>query len=195
MTKGERTRERIVGTAADLFHERGMNAASLGDVLRASGTGKGQLYQHFAGREELVNKVLDRHRATLRGVEPVRTWDDLHGWLHRYLEMQRSFGFLRGCPVGTAAYSLQPQQDEQRARLQQIFDDIRSGVAGFLHREQAAGRLDDATDPDRLADFAVAAAQGGMLLGLLERTDRPVRGVLDETFAHLQSYRREEEIE
>jgi AcrR family transcriptional regulator len=75
--KGLRTRERILQTAADLFHERGINATTAGDVLRASATGKGQFYQHFPSREALVNEVLKRHRAFPAAALPIRSWDDL----------------------------------------------------------------------------------------------------------------------
>jgi AcrR family transcriptional regulator len=189
--KGMRTRERILQTAADLFHQRGVNATTVGDVLRASGTGKGQFYQHFPSREALVNEVLERHRAFLAAAPPIERWEDLRGWLHHYLELQRSFGYLRGCPVGTAAYALQPDQDQARSTLRRIFDQMRQAIAAFLRTEQEAGRLRADADPRRLADFTVAGVQGAMLLGLLERGPRPARGVVEETYAHLLSHRTE----
>jgi TetR/AcrR family transcriptional repressor of nem operon len=190
--KGERTRERILQTAVDLFHERGINATTLGDVLRVSGTGKGQFYQHFPSREALIDEVLERHRAFLAAAAPIASWDDLRGWLHHYLELQRSFGYRRGCPVGTAAYALQPDQDLPRSTLKQIFDHMRQALAAFFGAEQRAGRLRAGAEPRRLADFTVAAVQGAMLLGLLERGPRPARGVVEETYAHLVSYRTNE---
>jgi len=62
---------------------------------------------------------------------------------------------------------------------------MRRTLAAFLRREQVAGRLEAGADPRRLADFAVAAVQGAMLLGLLERGPSPARGVVEEAFAHL----------
>lgn len=187
--KGERTRQRILDTAADLFHRQGVNATSLGEVLRASGAGKGQFYQHFASREELVEEVLEGHRAFLAGVAPIRSWDDLHAWMHHYLEMQRSFGFERGCPVGTAAYALRPDQRQPRSTLKAIFDRMRDDLATFLDQERQAGRVTDDADPRRLAHFTVAAVQGGMLLGLLDRGPDPARAAIEEAFAHLTWYR------
>jgi TetR/AcrR family transcriptional regulator, transcriptional repressor for nem operon len=187
--KGRRTRERILQTAADLFHERGINATTVGDVLRASATGKGQFYQHFPSREALVNEVLERHRAFLAGAPPIRSWEDLRGWLLHYLQLQHSFAYQRGCPVGTAAYALQPDQDRPRSTLKQIFDHMRQAIAAFLAAEQEAGRLRAGAEPRRLADFTVAAVQGAMLLGLLDRGPAPARAVVEETYAHLVSHR------
>jgi TetR/AcrR family transcriptional repressor of nem operon len=190
-TKGARTRRRILETAADLFHRQGINATSLGEVLCAAGAGKGQFYQHFTSREELVEEVLEGHRAFLAGAAPIRSWEDLHAWMHQYLELQASFGFQRGCPVGTAAYALQPDQRQPRVTLKAIFDRMRDDLAAFLDRERQAGRLTDDTDPRRLAHFTVAAVQGAMLLGLLDRGPDPARAAIQEAFAHLASHRTE----
>jgi TetR/AcrR family transcriptional repressor of nem operon len=187
--KGLRTRERILQTAADLFHERGINATTVGDVLRASATGKGQFYQHFPSREALIDEVLERHRAVLAGAAPIRSWDDLRAWLDHYLQLQRSFGYQRGCPVGTAAYALQPDQDQPRSTLKRTFDHMRQALAAFLHAEQQAGRLRAGAEPRRLADFTVAAVQGAMLLGLLDRGPGPARAAVQEAYAHLVGYR------
>jgi TetR/AcrR family transcriptional regulator, transcriptional repressor for nem operon len=192
MTKGARTRERILATAADLFHARGVNATTLGDVLRASGTGKGQMYQHFDGRDDLVRQVLERRRADIEEAlaRPIETWDDLRAFMLWHLDGQRAFAFERGCPIGTAAYALQADQDAARAELRRIFDHMRERIVRFLRAEREAGRLDAAADPRRLADFTVAAVQGALLLGLLERAEPVVEGAMEEAFRHLRSHAR-----
>ena len=186
MSKGARTRERILVTAADLFHARGVNATTLGDVLRAAEVGKGQFYQHFEGRDDLVMRVLEHRRDQLAAAfeAPIESWDDVRAFMWLFLDRQRGFEFLRGCPVGTPAYALQPEQTEPRAELKAIFDHMRGRVEAFLASEGAS-------DPARLADFTLAAIQGAMLLGVLDRDPDTVEGVLDEAFAHLQARARE----
>jgi len=44
-----------------------------------------------------VLEVLERHRRYLEGDDPIRSWEDLRGWMEHYLELQRSFQFERGC--------------------------------------------------------------------------------------------------
>jgi AcrR family transcriptional regulator len=41
------TKDRILAVALDLFHENGINATSVDDILEASGTGKSQFYYYF----------------------------------------------------------------------------------------------------------------------------------------------------
>jgi TetR/AcrR family transcriptional regulator, transcriptional repressor for nem operon len=186
MSKGARTRERILATASDLFHARGMNATTLGDVLRAAEVGKGQFYAHFEGRDDLVLQVIGRRRDELAAAfeAPIETWDDLRAFMWLFLESQRAFDFLRGCPVGTPSYALQPEQDAARAELKGIFDHMRGRVAAFLGGEGVP-------EPDAKAHFTLAAVQGAMLLGLLDRDAATVEAVLDEAFAHLRPHARE----
>lgn len=186
--KGFRTRERILTTAAELFHQRGVNATSLGDVLRASGTGKGQFYDHFEGRDELVNEVLARQAAFVESWPAIESWADLRAWMDGYAQRQRDSGYLVGCPIGTAAYALQPDQDHPRETLRQSFEGMRRLLAAFFRREQRAGRLRRDASPRQLADFAIAAVQGALILGLLERRGQPVRRVIDQAYLHLSSH-------
>jgi len=43
--RGRETRENILGTAARLFHERGVTATSVEQVLAGARAGKSQLYR------------------------------------------------------------------------------------------------------------------------------------------------------
>jgi TetR/AcrR family transcriptional repressor of nem operon len=186
--KGRQTRERILSTAADLIHQRGLNVTSTGDIMRASGTGKGQFYQHFASREELIMQVFEMHRRFVISQPPIESWDDLERWMLEHYRAQESFRFERGCPVGTAAYALQPDQKELRTEIGETFSAVRRNIARFLRRERSAGRLRSNAKVERLADFAIATVQGGLLLGLLFQRGAPVQAAIQEAFAHLRSF-------
>ena len=186
--KGRRTRERILQAAADLLHGQGINATSAGDVMRASGTGKGQFYQHFSSWEALVAEVFAGHVAFVESLPPFESWDDVERWMLTYHELQRSFEFERGCPLGTAAYALHADQKTVRDPVTKAFTAIRDNISRFLRREQRAGRYDADADPKRLAEFAIATVQGGLLLSLLYKNGKPLRGVIREALTHLRSF-------
>ncbi|HKY91461.1 MAG TPA: TetR/AcrR family transcriptional regulator [Nevskiaceae bacterium] len=65
-TKGAKTRERIVETAAALFAEHGYSGTALSDVMGRCHLTKGGFYAHFASKEDLylaaVRMVLERER-------------------------------------------------------------------------------------------------------------------------------------
>src|SRR5258708_33231913 len=48
LTKGGRSRQKIVETAAVLFNKKGFTGCSMGAIVTASGLEKGTLYSHFS---------------------------------------------------------------------------------------------------------------------------------------------------
>src|SRR3954463_10570362 len=61
------TRERIERAAIELFVEKGIAATSVRDVARAVDMSEGALYRHFAGKDELVWEVFERHYLEFAG--------------------------------------------------------------------------------------------------------------------------------
>lgn len=191
MQKGETTRKKIIDTATDLIHARGMNVVSVGDVLRASKTGKSQFYYHFESREDLINSVLSNNTERICEMlsEPIESWEDVKNWIFMHAEFQKHFEFTRGCPFGTAAYSLQANQKKERESLQAVLDKMRDRLIRFLETEKKAKRVSKDIAPKSLASFAVAAIQGALIIGLIEKNEKSVVLVLEETYAHLESFR------
>src|SRR5260370_20420944 len=59
MSKGERTRERILASSAQLFNRQGYFGASLADIMRETGLEKGGIYNHFSSKEQLALESFD----------------------------------------------------------------------------------------------------------------------------------------
>ncbi|MFI0352657.1 TetR/AcrR family transcriptional regulator [Actinomadura sp. 9N407] len=59
-SKGERTRARILDSAAELFSASGFQAVSLRDIAAHAGLTHAGLLHHFPGKESLLIKVLGR---------------------------------------------------------------------------------------------------------------------------------------
>ena len=192
-SKGAATKERIIRTAADLFHKQGLHATSPDEIIDASETGKGQFYHYFKSKEGLVHEVLLWHLEAIRtGTSPVkydiRSWSDLETWFASHIELQRSFGMVRGCPFGTAANEVNEGEDLIRQDLNLIFELIESRLATFFIREKAQGRLVADADEERLADFCIATVQGAMLLGKLKRDGDCAEAIVREAMEHLRRY-------
>lgn len=68
-----RSHARIVESAARLFRERGLDGASVADVMKEAGMTHGGFYKHFEGKDALVEAALaiafDQFVAALRGEE------------------------------------------------------------------------------------------------------------------------------
>jgi AcrR family transcriptional regulator len=61
-------RELIEQAASELFAERGYQATSIDEVARRSGVTAPVVYDHFASKQELHRRLLERHFAELREV-------------------------------------------------------------------------------------------------------------------------------
>jgi len=191
IVKGEATKQKILDAAADLIHQHGMNVVSIGDVLKASKTGKSQFYYHFKSRDDLINSVLKLNKTRICELlsKPLESWEDVRNWIFIHAEYQRNMEFNRGCPFGTAAYSLMPDQDREREPLQTILDTMRNRLTIFLENEKKARRLREDTEINKLGSFSVAAIQGALIIGMVEKADKSVLSAMEEAYAHLESFR------
>jgi len=158
--RGRATRHTLLLEAARAFDERGYDAASLSDILAASGRTKGAMYFHFRSKEQLavdlVAEVVDsweQVRATIatRGLDPLRTLlvetDAYVGrWTHDVV--------VRG---GSRAMSGTAQFAEQHSAW---YGDWARSTAARLRAALDQGLLRPATDPDRVSRLVVAASCG-----------------------------------
>jgi AcrR family transcriptional regulator len=64
--QGERTRERLIETACELFVRDGFAATSLDAIVEVAGVTKGALYHHFADKRALYLAAYDSAHARLR---------------------------------------------------------------------------------------------------------------------------------
>jgi len=193
-------RIRILRTAADLFHKQGVRATTPGEIIKASGVGKGQFYRHFKNKDILVHEVL---RSFLEAVKkdkaPVRydvtSWQDLENFFLSHIEFQRKFSMTRSCPIGTVGNEANEGNDKIREDICLIVDVMKSKLATFFVAEKTKGRLQKDLEPKVLADFCVATVQGAMLLGKVSRNSRPAEAAVREALLHLKSYATHSSIE
>jgi len=56
----EASKEQIISAALKLFSERGYHAASIEQIAREAEVSKGLMYNYFAGKEKLLEEVIER---------------------------------------------------------------------------------------------------------------------------------------
>src|SRR5215469_14462868 len=191
--RGAATRQRILRTAADLFHKQGVGATSPDEILEASRAGKGQFYHYFGSKEGLVHQVvLGYIEAIESGNGPVNyevhSWDDLERWFIAHIELQKHFRMLRGCPFGTIGHGVSVKDELVRQDLSHLFEIIKNKLRAFFIGEQAQGKLTADADAERMANFCIATVQGAMLMGKVKRSALPVEAAVEEAMAHLRRY-------
>ncbi|GJL85984.1 MAG: TetR family transcriptional regulator [Micavibrio sp.] len=186
-------REKILFAAFDLFHEKGIQATSVDDILKHSGTGKSQFYHYFKSKEGIVHSLLQQMHQRLKTdttINPdIESWSDLERWLRTPGEMQESCSCQRGCPIGTIAANLAPKDELIRQDIQLIFETMKIKPKVFFATQKAQRKLRKETDPDSLATFCVSLIQGTALLSKVERSTTPFNSGIDHALIYLKSFK------
>jgi AcrR family transcriptional regulator len=143
------TRERLVGTAAELFYSRGINATGVDAVVAGSGVSKPTLYTHFRSKDDLIAAVLERRIGYQR--DTVDDWVRAHAGTPRdrilavfdWLADLHARGAGRGCAFVNAAAELADPAHPARELARQH----KRWWRGYLASLAAEAGL---ADPDRV---------------------------------------------
>ena len=174
-TKGQRTREHIMGTAQSLILQRGYAGTSIDDIIGEAGITKGGFFYHFDGKNDLArslvlryldqdaeffNELGDRARSL--------TEDPLQQFLIFLKLMAEAMenlpGAHPGCLVASFAYQSHLFDDDVR---ELYFKGMVSWRELFLeYIKKAAERHEPKIEMplEELADNLIAAIEGGILM-------------------------------
>lgn len=155
-----------------LIHVHGYSSTTLDDVLRETGTGKGNFYYHFRSKEDLGYEILERVIASFmaRTLEPCFADPDasplaqIRCFLDRILEAQRQRNCVGGCLMGNLASELSDVHEGFRTRLAGVFAAWRARLTQALADAQHRGQLGETCRPEAMAQFVVASLEGAILL-------------------------------
>jgi AcrR family transcriptional regulator len=188
------TRVKMINAAIDLFHRHGVNATSVDDILKKSGTGKSQFTHYFKNKAGLVQAAI-RHLSEIiqTGQTPtgyeINSWKEMEAWFQSYIDYQTSVRYERSCPMGTIGNDLLEDDKELRADLDAFFDWGRKQLSLFFKKKTAAGELPKSTRPQALADLCIATMQGGMLLTKMRRDPEMFENAATEVLTYLKALR------
>jgi AcrR family transcriptional regulator len=140
LRRGRGARERILSASQQLFRDQGINCTGMDQLCAVAGVSKRTLYQHFAGKDELIAEYLRRFdpdilpevfdRTDLTPRERLLAVFDIHSPL---------------CPFIAAAVEI--QDPDHPARV--LASDYKKAFAARLTE---AAREAGAIDPERLGE-------------------------------------------
>jgi len=173
----EDTREKMIGGAATLLSQRGLQGTSFTEVLELTDTPRGSIYHHFpGGKNELVaeaiallgSAVADQIRAA-EATRPEQVSDAfVEGW-RGFVEATdlRSVCVMSAVTVGAGAES------------EELLTAVASALASWRDAlaDAYAGTGLGQADSRRLALTTVAALEGAMILARAEQSIEPFDAV------------------
>lgn len=189
MSKGERTRERIIRQTGPLFNERGYAGAALSDILEATGLRKGGIYNHFASKDELALAAFDHtfelaSRYVVRALEgkevPV---ERLSALLEAYRTLLEEPALRGGCPILNTAVESDDTHPALRERARAAMDSWRALFRNTIERGIARGTV-RAVDADEVASVMISTIEGAVMMSKLYSD----RVHLERAINHLQRY-------
>ncbi|MCI0605009.1 TetR/AcrR family transcriptional regulator [bacterium] len=189
------TKQRMVGAALQLFHQRGIHATTVDQVLEASATGKSQFYHYFKNKEGLIHAVLVSFYEKLKSedipvIKRIESWEDLEKWFSFFIDSQKSMRLSRNCPVATIGTDLSGEQELLRQDCRLIFEFTKRSLTDFFSLMKGKRELPTDADPESLADFCFTVMQGGLLVSKIKRESAPFENSVAHAMNYLHSLRR-----
>ncbi|MDX0312564.1 TetR family transcriptional regulator [Sinorhizobium meliloti] len=127
-------RSRILAEAGRLFREKGFDAVSVAEVMKAAGMTHGGFYGHFQSKDDLVAQTIAHAVGSQSGI------DDLGAWIDTYLsEPHREHPEL-GCPMAALAGFMRQQAPEARASMAQVLTAQIAALTNVMPGEDSAKR-------------------------------------------------------
>lgn len=189
-TKGERTRERIISTAAPLFNRLGYGGATLADLMAATGLEKGGLYRHFASKEDIALAAFD-HASRLHG-DRIRSNVAAAGPTAsaRLVAVAESIASLAvnpvvpgGCPLLNTAIESDdnegPMYPALRTRARRAMTRLIGAVRDIIADGVARGEFRKGVDAEAEASGVVSTLEGALMLTKLYDDPAHVRHAVD----------------
>lgn len=194
-----RTRDKMVAGAADLMSRRGVNATSVREVVRHTGTPRGSISHHFPrGKQQLIEDAIAFAGRQVSG--PLRELTREHGaigGLRAFIALWRKIleqtKFEAGCPVLAVAVEqyVSDAMDKEGApdkAAQQHLLDLADGVFADWQQIMTAALRREGVAPARarrLAALVVAAVEGTVAMCRAARSAQALDDVSQELEAVL----------
>jgi AcrR family transcriptional regulator len=166
------TRSRLMRAAAEVFSRKGMQQASIEDVVQEAGYTKGAFYANFRSKEELFLAMLDERFADRLGeVERAFASEEAPPEQARhaaadFAHASRSDPHYKRLFIEFATYAL--QHPSFREELLARFSTLRSRMGEIYERRGEAYGIEPPVPIDRIVRMVIAMADGWALWRLLE---------------------------
>ncbi|HUG51644.1 MAG TPA: TetR/AcrR family transcriptional regulator [Terrimesophilobacter sp.] len=191
--KGERSRAKIVETAATLMLTDGVAGTTIEGVCSAAGVGRSQVYHYFEDKSALVRAVIERQAELIFGGQDpylahIQGWESWEAWRDFVIETQRRAGCVGGCPLGSLASELADDDELTRHVLLKSFKRWERALRGGVQQMTDLGLLRQDADPVHLATTLLAALQGGLLLCQTWKDVSPLETSLNGAIGYLRTF-------
>jgi TetR/AcrR family transcriptional repressor of nem operon len=176
--------------ALKVFWKQGFEAASLPDLMAATGLSKSSLYATFGNKRELFIRAFDRYRADrVREMRFILSRDTgrqaVHNFFCKIIDDASSGEFRNGCMSTNQAIELAPADPEIRDRVCSDFSSIEEALWETIVRGQTDSSVRSTRDAHLLARQLTAAFPGIQVMVRSGMNKANLSALLDAVLASL----------
>lgn len=162
VSRGERTRARLLESARVAFHGVGWSRARVEDVCRSAGVGHGTFYAYYANKAAILEALVRRHAAALCALLEA-PWDSADAHSDVRADVRRVIaGFVavseRDRDIREIWLAAAPSEPSLRALVDEVREQFIARIHDYLARAVEAGRARAGLDVD-----VAATALAGMV--------------------------------
>jgi AcrR family transcriptional regulator len=160
----EETRARLIGSASQVFAERGYEGTRVADIARAAGLSSGAIYAHYRSKAELLVDAIKAHGP--EEVNRLLAAGDLRAPLPDVLIRLGSM-LERRDPAHSSllleAIAAARRDPDLALVLTTTLAKREAFMADLIRHAQAKGDVDDGVPPEVLARFCLMVVMGALL--------------------------------
>ncbi len=193
MSKGEHTREIILQKAATLFNTKGYAAASISDIMGATGLQKGGIYNHFNSKDELTLEAFEYASKVVgqRFRESVKAQHNAIAKLEAIVGTFRMHSdnppLVGGCVVLNAAIESDYSNPALRAKVREVMNDLRGLIRYVVDEGIKRRQIKPSVNSDYVATVIIATLEGGVMLAALYRDSQHLERVIHHVTEYIQT--------
>lgn len=177
-----KSKEKILASAKELFHENGFQQTSVDEILKKSGVTKSNFYYHFKSKEELGLIILDRFiqlyesdvlMQTL-GNKELKPSDRLTEFYRAVRTFHRDLEKPRGCPFGNMAIEMSGSNESFREKLSIFFNSWEKIIEECISEGMRSGDFRGDLPPGVIAQLILSHLEGAIMMVKTHRSIEPL---------------------
>jgi TetR/AcrR family transcriptional repressor of nem operon len=171
LSKGEKTRDKIIRKAAAVFNQRGYSGTSLSEIMEETGLEKGGIYRHFESKEDLAVAAFDyawseiRQRRLAILNEIPTPLGKLRGMVDNF--SARPSAVPGGCSLMNTAIDADDGNPMLRAHALEALHEWLSYLEDLVCQGMRAGEIDAGASPSSIASIIIATLEGSLMMSRL----------------------------
>ena len=168
-------RDKLIDTAAQLFHSHGFEGTSINLLMETSGVSKSNFYYYFESKEALgllaIEKAASEFRETILSktvlnldLNPLERLDGFYEEIISYQHSLFEQSCNAGCFFGNLALEQSAANENFRSALGDFFREVEGSLEQCLMDGVEKGFFKKEIDPKETATLLVSQIEGAILL-------------------------------